>query len=142
AGALDLFWDTIRQPPALALMELALAGRTDEDLRVLSAGLNERVIEIVKEVFQDLFPESLPDEQVDTLIRAMFALMVGLSLQNSLDDDARGNQAKVLEELKNLARLLVPDTADTPGTGTPQAADSENTAPTRTTPPTPRERAQ
>ncbi|MFB4317843.1 TetR/AcrR family transcriptional regulator [Actinomadura sp. 21ATH] len=122
AGALDLFWDTLRQPPAMALLELALAGRTDEDLRALSVDLNERVIQIVKEVFHDLFPETLPPDLVDTLIRGLFALLVGLSLQNSLDGDARGHQAAVLAQLKDFARLLVPDTGAVPGTAAPAEA--------------------
>jgi AcrR family transcriptional regulator len=108
-GALDLFWEMLRQPPAIALLELALAGRTDETLRGLSADLNERVVAIIKEVFHELFPESLPEEMVDTTIRALFALLVGLSLQNSLDDDAHGHQAAVLAQVKAVAHLLIPD---------------------------------
>jgi AcrR family transcriptional regulator len=109
AGAIDLFWETIRQPPALALLELGLAGRTDETLRPLCADLNERVIMIVKEVFHELFPESLPAEMVDAAIRALFAMLVGLSLQNSLDDDAHGHQASVLTHVKAVAHLLISD---------------------------------
>ncbi|MBA9004293.1 MULTISPECIES: TetR/AcrR family transcriptional regulator [Thermomonospora] len=108
-GALDLFWEMLRQPPALALLELALAGRTDESLRQLSADLNERVVAIIKEVFHELFPESLPPEMVDTTIRALFALLVGLSLQNALDDDANGHQAAVLTQVKAIALMLIPD---------------------------------
>jgi AcrR family transcriptional regulator len=107
SGALDLFWDTIRQPPAMALLELALAGRTDETLRALSADLNERVVRIVKEVFDALFPATLPAELAGTAIRALFALLVGLSLQNSLDHDAHGHQAAVMDQLKNFAALLI-----------------------------------
>ncbi|XVQ09138.1 TetR/AcrR family transcriptional regulator [Spirillospora sp. CA-255316] len=150
AGALDLFWDTIRQPSAMALLELGLAGRTDEDLRVLSVDLSERVVQIVKEVFHGLFPETLPEDLVDTLIRGLFALLVGLSLQNSLDGDARGHQAAVLAQLKDFARLLVPDQGIVPGTApapakTSPPADSgttngSGTAPAPPTPPTPRER--
>jgi AcrR family transcriptional regulator len=108
AGALDLFWDIVRQPPAMALLELGLAGRTDPELRSLSADLSERVVEIVKEVFHELFPESLPEAMVDTAIRALFALLVGLSLQHSLDNDANGHQAAVLDQVKNFASLLIP----------------------------------
>ena len=126
AGALDLFWEAMRQPSALALLELGLAGRTDEDLRALSVDLSERVIQIIKEVFRDLFPESLPADQVDTLIRGVFALLVGLSLQNSLDGDARGNQARVLAQLKDFARLLVPEQGTVPGT-TPDPTPRELT---------------
>lgn len=108
-GALDLFWAMLRQPPAIALLELALAGRTDETLRELSADLNERVVAIIKAVFDELFPESLPEEQVDTTIRALFALLVGLSIQNSLDDDVNGHQAAVMSQVKVIAHLLIPD---------------------------------
>ncbi|GAA3987421.1 TetR/AcrR family transcriptional regulator [Actinomadura viridis] len=125
AGALDLFWETLRQPPAMALLELALAGRTDEDLRGVSLDLNERVVQIVKEVFHDLFPETLPEDLVDTLIRGLFAMLVGLSLQNSLDGDADGHQAKVLAQVKEFARLLVPDLGTVPATAAATAATAE-----------------
>jgi len=109
AGALDLFWEMLREPPARALLELALAGRTDESLRELSADLNERVVAIIKEVFHELFPESLPPETVDIAIRALFALLVGLSLQNALDNDVNGHQAAVLAQVKAIANMLIPD---------------------------------
>jgi AcrR family transcriptional regulator len=108
AGALELFWATLQQPPALALLELALAGRTDDTLHELSKQLNDRVVEIVKEVFHELFPESLPDDAVDTLIRGLFALLVGLSLQNSLDGDENGHQRAVLNMIKAFAQDLIP----------------------------------
>ncbi len=106
-GALDLFWEVLRQPPARALLELALAGRTDPELCELSADLNERVIQIVREVFDELFPETLPEEMVDTTLRGLFALLVGLSLQNSLDHDVHGHQAAVLEQVKLIASMIM-----------------------------------
>ncbi|MEO3788440.1 TetR/AcrR family transcriptional regulator [Actinocorallia sp. B10E7] len=108
AGALELFWATLQQPPALALLELALAGRTDETLHELSKQLNNRVVEIIKEVFHELFPESLPEDVVDTLIRGLFALLVGLSLQHSLDGDENGHQRAVLDMIKAFAQDLIP----------------------------------
>lgn len=108
AGALELLWATIQQPPALALLELALAGRTDDSLRDLSKQLSNRVVEIIQEVFHELFPESLPEDLVDTLIRALFALLVGLSLQNSLDGDENGHQRAVLDMIKAFAQDLIP----------------------------------
>jgi hypothetical protein len=41
------------------------------------------------------------------VIRALFALLVGLSLQNSLDHDAHGHQAAVMTQLKLFATLLI-----------------------------------
>lgn len=117
AGAIDLFWETMRQPAATALLELGLAGRTDPELRKVATNLNERVIEIVAGVFQDLFPQSLPPEIIDTTIRALFALLVGLSLQNALDDDVHGHQRQVLTQVKDVATLLIPpDTPTGPNT--------------------------
>ncbi len=110
-GALDLLWDTFRQAPSLALMELAMAARTDETLRELSIGINERVVQVILETFQRLFPASVDDETAATLIRTVFAMFVGLTLQNALDGDAHGHQAAVLNRVKSLARLLIPDPA-------------------------------
>jgi AcrR family transcriptional regulator len=119
-GALDLLWDTFRQAPSLALMELAMAARTDETLRELSIDINERVVQVIVETFHRLFPASLDpggrsglvgrerQEAASTLIRSLFATLIGLTLQNSLDDDAHGHQAAVLTQLKSFARLLIP----------------------------------
>jgi AcrR family transcriptional regulator len=107
-GALDLLWDTFRQAPSLALMELAMVARTDETLRELSIGINERVVQVILETFLRLFPESLDEKVASTLIRSLFATLIGLTLQNSLDDDVHGHQAAVLTQLKSFARLLIP----------------------------------
>ncbi|MCW2859860.1 MAG: transcriptional regulator, TetR family [Actinoallomurus sp.] len=107
-GALDLLWTTFRQAPSLALMELAMAARTDETLRDLSIGINERVVQVILETFHRLFPASLDEQVANTLIRSLFATFIGLTLQNSLDDDAHGHQAAVLTQLKSFARLLIP----------------------------------
>lgn len=107
-GALDLLWETFRQAPSLALMELAMAARTDETLRELSIDINERVVQVILETFHRLFPESLDEQVASTLIRSLFATLIGLTLQNSLDDDVHGHQAAVLAQLKSFARLLIP----------------------------------
>jgi AcrR family transcriptional regulator len=107
-GALDLLWDTFREAPSLALMELAMAARTDETLRELSIDINERVVQVILETFHRLFPESLDEQVASTLIRSLFATLIGLTLQNSLDDDVHGHQAAVLAQLKSFARLLIP----------------------------------
>jgi AcrR family transcriptional regulator len=107
-GALDLLWVTFRQAPSLALMELAMAARTDETLRGLSLDLNERVVQVILETFHRLFPASLDEEVASTVIRALFAVLIGLTLQNALDDDVHGHQAAVLTQLKSFAHLLIP----------------------------------
>jgi AcrR family transcriptional regulator len=109
AGAIDLLWSTFRRAPSLALMELAMAARTDPTLRTLSIDVNERVVQVIVETFHRLFPRSVPEKDVSTLIRTLFALLVGLTLQNSLDDDVNGHQAEVLTNVKLLAATLIPE---------------------------------
>ncbi|RAY10635.1 TetR/AcrR family transcriptional regulator [Actinomadura craniellae] len=108
-GALDLFWNVVRQPPALALMELAMAARTDNELRPVCIDLNQRVLEVIQDTFRRLFPDAaLPDELEETMLRSMFALFVGLSLQNSLDGDEHGHQRAVITQIKSIAAVLIP----------------------------------
>ncbi|MQY08409.1 hypothetical protein ACRB68_65160 [Actinomadura sp. RB68] len=134
AGALDLLWEVFRSRPARALMELAVAARTDEELRPFCLDLNERILEMILETFERLFPaNTLPEDAVPTMLRGLFAMFVGLSIQNALDDDAAGRQREVLTQIKNIARLIVPDggapvpapgAAPEPAGPTPQGASS------------------
>ncbi len=109
-GALDLLWEIFRGSPAKALLELAVAARTDDELRPLCRDLNERILQVITETFERLFPATtLPEDFVPTMLRGLFAMFVGLSVQNALDDDAHGHQAAVLAQIKTIALLLVPD---------------------------------
>ncbi|WP_329521708.1 TetR/AcrR family transcriptional regulator [Spirillospora sp. NBC_01491] len=129
-GALDLLWEVFRGPPAKALMELAVAARTDEELRPLCRDLNERILQVITETFERMFPENeLAPDFVPTLLRGLFAMFVGLSVQNALDDDASGHQEAVLRQVKDFARLIVPQP------GTPTAASPPPTTDTGSTPP-------
>ena len=120
-GALDLLWQVFCGRPAKALTELAVAARTDAELRPLCQDLNERVLEVILEVFERLFPaNTLPADFVPTMLRGLFAMFIGLSIQNALDDDAEGHQAAVLRQIKDVARLIVPE----PGAPETAAADA------------------
>lgn len=110
SGALDLLWEVFRGRPAKALMELAVAARTDDELRPLCRDLNERILQVITETFERLFPDNtLPPDFVSTTLRTLFAMFVGLSIQNALDDDADGHQAAVLRQVKDVAQLIVPE---------------------------------
>ncbi|XRQ12793.1 TetR/AcrR family transcriptional regulator [Actinomadura welshii] len=110
SSALDLLWEVFRGRPAKALMELAVAARTDDELRPLCRDLNERIVQVILETFERLFPENtLPGDFVPTMLRGVFAMFVGLSIQNALDDDADGHQEAVLRQVKDVARLIVPE---------------------------------
>ncbi|WP_243712798.1 TetR/AcrR family transcriptional regulator [Actinomadura sp. 6K520] len=110
SGALDLLWEVFRGRPAKALMELAVAARTDDELRPLCRDLNERILQVILETFERLFPENtLPPDFVPTMLRGVFAMFVGLSIQNALDDDADGHQRAVLRQVKDVAQLIIPE---------------------------------
>ncbi|MGK5534243.1 TetR/AcrR family transcriptional regulator [Streptomyces sp. URMC 129] len=127
-GALDLLWEVFRSRPARALLELAMAARTDEELRDLCRDLNGRILDIMIATFEQLFPRTpLHEDIVPTLVRSLFALYIGLSVQNALDDDAEGHHRDVLTQVKNFARLLVPDAETHTGTGTASHPASDAT---------------
>ncbi|WP_415949610.1 TetR/AcrR family transcriptional regulator [Streptomyces sp. KLOTTS4A1] len=114
-GALDLLWDVFRSPPARALLELAVASRTDAELRALCSDLNDRVLHVIQTSFEQLFPRANPsDGSVVLPLRAVYAMYVGLSVQNALDDDVHGHHRAVVDQFKALARLLVPDSEADP----------------------------
>lgn len=117
SGAIDLLWKIFRSAPSLALMELAMAARTDPTLRELSIDINERTVQIIVATFRRLFPTSDAGDGTATLIRGLFAMLIGLALQSSLDDDVHGHQAEVLEQVKALALVLIPETPPDNPTG-------------------------
>jgi AcrR family transcriptional regulator len=135
-GALDLLWEVFRGRPARALLELAVAARTDDELRPLCRDLNERILQVILETFGRLFPATnVPDDAVPTMLRGVFAMFVGLSVQHALDGDAEGHQKAVLEQVKSVARLIIPapsappaGAAAPPGTPVPPDAPADASA--------------
>ncbi|MDT3396174.1 TetR/AcrR family transcriptional regulator [Streptomyces sp. B1866] len=109
-GALDLLWEVFRGRPAKALLELAMAARTDEELRELCRDLDGRILDAILDTFDRLFPQNaLPEDFAPVVLRSLYATFVGLSVQNALDDDAHGHQRAVLQMIKDIARLIIPD---------------------------------
>ncbi|MQA84041.1 MAG: TetR family transcriptional regulator [Streptosporangiales bacterium] len=124
-AAVDLLWEIYCGPTFTALLELAVASRTDETLRELCADLNQRVVEITVQTFGRLFPGAESLEITPVALRTTLALMTGLALQNGCGNDRRGQQAtgggsegqgggkdEVLALLKAFARQLF---GETPG---------------------------
>lgn len=127
-AAVDLLWEIYRGPTFTALLELAVAARTDEALRELCADLNQRVVEITIETFGRLFPGADALEVTPVALRSTLALMAGLALQNGPDEDRGAHQAtgggsrgqgggtdEVLAHLKAFGRQLF---GETPGGST------------------------
>ncbi|RFU43563.1 TetR/AcrR family transcriptional regulator [Actinomadura logoneensis] len=129
-GALDLLWEVFRGRPARALLELAVAARTDDELRPLCRDLNERILQVILETFGRLFPATnMPDDAVPTMLRGVFAMFVGLSVQHALDGDAEGHQKAVLAQVKSVARLIIPAPSDVPPDARTDAAPDARTIP-------------
>jgi hypothetical protein len=98
-------------PLFAAWLELAIAARTDSELRPRVAALDARFMETVRRTFRDLFPA--PPE-VDPFHEAaptfVFALMEGLALQETVSGDVE-TPRRVLDALKTLAWLVLPRAA-------------------------------
>lgn len=129
-GALDLLWEVFRGRPSRALLELAVAARTDDELRPLCLDLNERILQVILETFERLFPTThVPDDAVPAMLRGVFAMFVGLSVQNALDGDAQGHQRAVLAQVKTIAALIIPAPSATDGPSTPDTPPATDAPP-------------
>ena len=111
AAAIDLLWRMVSGPTFYAWLELAVASRTDPELRVPVAALTERFMETVRRTFIELFPAPAgPNPLYDVAPHFVFALLDGLALGKIVNDDPERVRS-VLEALKNLAGLAIPTPA-------------------------------
>lgn len=109
ASALDLLWSVFCSRSFRAMAELLNAARTDKALREPCAELTEQVVTVTKETFARLFEPPPNPELVDVSLRGLLAMFTGLALQNGVDDDQYGHQAEVIDSVKQLVTLLVPE---------------------------------
>jgi AcrR family transcriptional regulator len=108
AAAIDLLWSMASGPLFDAWLELAIAARTDPELRARVAALDERFMETVRRTFRDLFPAPDGADPFHAVAPTfVFALMEGLALQKRVSGHADGAVA-VLDALKSLAWLVLP----------------------------------
>jgi AcrR family transcriptional regulator len=110
AAAIDLLWKMVSGPTFFAWLELAVAARTDPDLRDSVATLSQRFMEVVRTTFPQLFPPpTQPNAFYEVAPMFVFALMDGLAVNQMHARDPESLD-KVLTALKSLARLAVPAT--------------------------------
>jgi AcrR family transcriptional regulator len=108
AAAIDILWSMVSGPTFHAWLELAVAARSDVELRRAVQGLTERLRELVDETFRDLFGAGSPDDPFFAVApRFAFALLDGLALERIAGIDAQ-ELARVIDALKTLAGLLMP----------------------------------
>jgi AcrR family transcriptional regulator len=112
AAAIDLLWSMVSGPTFYAWLELAVAARTDAELRPRVATLTRRFMHVIETTFPELFPRpNRPHPLYEVAPLFVFALMDGLALgELHADDPARAE--RVLDALKALARLVMPPEGD------------------------------
>ncbi len=104
---IDLLWTTFTGPTYAAWLELAVAARTDDELREPVRRLVLRVDQAIDELFVELFE---PPEGLQVLMRTAgyltFAAVAGLAVDRMLVKEEELPFAAVLDLIKTLMRGL------------------------------------
>jgi AcrR family transcriptional regulator len=114
-AAIDLLWPMFDGHTFDAWLELAVAARTDPDLRHRLTTVTRRFSQSVEQTFRELF--AVPagaDPMRDVAPKFIFALLDGLALRRIADPDPQFI-ADVLEAAKAIARVFMSEPADPDG---------------------------
>ena len=105
AAAIDLLWPILSGPTFYAWLELAVAARTDAELRPHVVAATERVMRRVHQTFHEIFPNPPGVNVVDDPPKFVFAVLNGISIEKMLNphDPAIPQH---LNALKAVARLV------------------------------------
>ena len=110
-AAIDILWSMVSGPTFYVWLELVVAARTEPELRDPVAALTERLTVIIEQTFRELFPAPATPNQFHAVApRFAFSLLDGLALGRINGTDAH---EPVLDALKGLARLVMPNTDPT-----------------------------
>jgi AcrR family transcriptional regulator len=124
-AAIDLLWPMFAGPTFDAWLELAVAARTDVDLRDRLSTLTHRFRQSVEETFRELFPVPPGTDGVNAdptyavAPKFVFALLDGLALNRIAAPDPQ-LIADVLEAARAIARVFIPEPAVPDGGPNPQ----------------------
>lgn len=112
AAAIDILWSMVSGPTFHAWLELAVAARSDAELRRAVQGLTARLRALVAETFRDLFGAGGAGHPFFAVApHFVFALLDGLALDRvGGGDDAE--ITRVIDAVKALARLVMPPPDD------------------------------
>jgi AcrR family transcriptional regulator len=114
-AAIDILWGLVSGSSFTVWLELAVAARTDDELREPVADLTDRLAAIIEQTFAELFPApATPSPFYAVAPRFAFALLDGLALERIHARDARAHEPVMLA-LKALARLVMPSSGDAGG---------------------------
>jgi AcrR family transcriptional regulator len=109
ARALDLLWSYYEGTTFAALLELIIASRTNEELRLVIADAPQRIATTALEVFVEMFPGLVDNPFAESMIQGTLALFAGLALQTIVDGDRRHQHAALRELFKQIGTVAVPD---------------------------------
>ncbi len=102
--AIDLLWDTFLDPRLAAVLELFVAGRTDDELREQLAKVAARHRARVAELARTSFPVAPPREQeFDGLLTLVLDALQGMAVAQLVEPDEESARAALLQ-LKGIAR--------------------------------------
>jgi hypothetical protein len=107
AAAIDLLWPILSGPTFYVWLELAVAARTDPELRTSVTATTERVMDRVLQTFHEIFPDPPGGKLLAEPPKFVFALLNGMALDKMLnpDDPALAEHLAVLKALARLVQL-------------------------------------
>jgi AcrR family transcriptional regulator len=106
--AIDLLWSIVSGRTFFAWLELAVAARTDEELRTAMNVLSARTTANIQRVFQELFPPPAQPSPIYQLVPYfVFSVMHGIALDQLVVRDEK-RWPDLLDLLKKLSTLVVP----------------------------------
>ena len=85
---LDRLWEMHKGPLMVAVAELLVAARTDDELRGLLAPMQRQAVAAADAVAAQFFPGASPPEAVPPLLQTALATMRGLALLGFVDPPA------------------------------------------------------
>jgi AcrR family transcriptional regulator len=110
AVAIDLLWEIMSGDSFSAWLELAVAARTDRELRRKLQGIGGRAARRVERIFRDLFPTPDPPNPFFELApRFAFSFLYGLALGQLFVGRAEQNAPELLHMFKAMSSLVIPN---------------------------------
>jgi AcrR family transcriptional regulator len=107
-AAIDLLWAMVQGPTFGAWLELAVAARSDDELRPAVASMTNRLRATIEETFRQLFPPPpVSNPFYEVAPRFAFALLDGLAIARGISTDP-ARITEVLDVLKQVALLVMP----------------------------------
>lgn len=113
-STIDLLWSMYQGPSFVAWVELWVAARNDETLRVAVVEMDRHFEDQSRAVYAELFPDANPDDiRFQELGRRFaYALMDGLALQKLVDHDHHLPAEDIIAALKAITRLIASPAED------------------------------